>query len=140
MIRQMIPTPLLAALMLLSLSALAQARDGAPMTGAEFDAYSRGKTFYYGTDGGAYGAEEYLPDRQVRWSFLDGRCQDGHWYEDAGSICFVYDATPEPQCWAFYLEGDQLSATFRGGDDPTVLYKIRNADRPLQCMGPEVGV
>lgn len=114
-----------------------------PMTGAEFDAFSKGKTFYYGTNGQAYGVEEYLDGQRVRWSFLDGDCQDGRWFEDAGNICFVYEGTPDPQCWAFYLEDGQLSATFQSGDTaeaPTVLYQIQDADQPMQCMGPDVGV
>ncbi|MGR3323233.1 MAG: hypothetical protein ACU0DK_15030, partial [Pseudooceanicola sp.] len=86
-----------------------------PMSAAEFDAYSRGKTFYYGAGGEAYGVEEYLPDRRVRWSFLDGECKDGHWYEAAGGqICFVYEDTPDdPQCWTFFLEPEGLVARFR---------------------------
>ncbi len=111
-----------------------------PMTGAEFDAFSRGKTFYYGTNGAAYGVEEYLPDQRVRWSFLDGDCQDGRWFEEAGNICFVYEGTPDPQCWAFYLQDGQLTATFQGEGSQTVLYQIQDADQPMQCKGPEVGV
>jgi hypothetical protein len=33
----------------------------AQMSAAEFDAYTRGQTFYYGAGGAPYGGEEYLP-------------------------------------------------------------------------------
>ena len=73
-----------------------------PMSGAEFDAYTKGKTLYFGRGGAPYGAEVYLDNRRLRWSFLDGECKDGYWYEEApSSICFVYEDRPEPQCWSF---------------------------------------
>ena len=72
------------------------------MSGAEFDAYTRGKTFYYADGDAPYGGEEYLENRRVRWSFLDGKCKDGTWYESGGMICFVYEEGPDPQCWTFF--------------------------------------
>ena len=49
-----------------------------PMMSAEaFDAYTRGKTFYYASQGAPYGAEEYLSDRRVRWSFLTANARTG---------------------------------------------------------------
>lgn len=111
-----------------------------PMTGAEFERYTTGKTLYFGLGGSAYGVEEYLPDRQVRWSFLDGDCKDGSWYEDAGLICFVYDDDPQPQCWSFFREGSGLRAVFENDPANTVLYEARQDDAPMMCLGPEVGV
>ena len=74
------------------------------MSAAEFDAYTRGKTLFYGRGGDAYGAEIYHENRRVQWSFLDGVCKEGEWYEEAGLICFVYEDNPDPQCWSF-VEG-----------------------------------
>lgn len=129
----------LAALMLaLPLSAPAQQVPDA-MTAQEFDAYSQGKTFYYGAQGEPYGAEEYLPDRRVRWSFLDGNCQEGRWYEEAGHICFVYEDMPDPQCWSFVEGSSGLTAYFQGGSQ-TVLYEMQTSPEPMICHGPEVGV
>ncbi|MHC9236540.1 hypothetical protein ACX9MO_12980 [Pseudooceanicola sp. 502str34] len=117
------------------------APDGAhPMTAAEFDAYSRGKTFYYGAQGEAYGVEEYLDNRRVRWSFLDGKCQDGRWYEENQMICFVYEDYGDPQCWSFYLGAGGLIARFENDPAQTVLYEVQNSDQPMTCLGPEVGV
>ena len=110
-----------------------------PMGAAEFDAYTQGKTLYYGTDGQRYGVEEYLPNRRVRWSFLDGKCKDGFWYEDAGLICFVYEDNSVPQCWSFVRTRDGISAVFETGDDATQLYEIEG-DAEMLCLGPEVGV
>lgn len=110
------------------------------MSAAEFDAYTQGHTFTYGSSGGPYGAEEYLPGRRVRWSFLDGRCQEGEWYEEDGLICFVYEREPAPQCWTFRRGADGLTAIFDG--DPVLgeLYEVARSDAPLACPGPEVGV
>ncbi|MEQ9261014.1 MAG: hypothetical protein RIG84_18155 [Roseovarius sp.] len=106
----------------------------------EFDAYTRGKTFYYGSMGEPYGAEEYLENRRVRWTFLDGKCQEGVWYEEGGLICFVYENQPDPQCWSFERRGGNLIAQFENDPLQTELYEVRKTDEPLQCMGPDVGV
>lgn len=110
------------------------------MSGPEFDAYTRDKTFYFAEAGQPYGAEEYLPDRRVRWSFLDGRCKDGQWYEQAGQICFVYEDNPDPQCWSFFDNPAGLVARFEGASGGTVLYETRQSDQPMMCLGPDVGV
>lgn len=112
----------------------------AQMSAAEFDAYTRGQTFYYGAGGAAYGGEEYLPDRRVRWSFLDGDCQDGHWYEERGLICFVYDTRPEPQCWSFERTKNGLIARFSGEQSLSELYEVQRSAAPLMCLGPKIGV
>lgn len=111
-----------------------------PMSASDFEDYVTGKTLYYGESGQTYGVEEYLPDRQVRWSFLDGKCKDGFWYEDAGQICFVYEDNPDPQCWSFYDEGGGLSAVFENDPQSTTLYEAQKDDEPMLCHGPDVGV
>ena len=110
------------------------------MTAEEFDAYTTGKTFYYGNNGVPYGAEEYLDDRRVIWSFLDGECQEGRWYEDNGLICFVYDTNPDPQCWSFRQSGSGLIARFENDPSATELYEVEQSRDPLICPGPEIGV
>ncbi|MBN8187300.1 MAG: hypothetical protein ACX93U_05270 [Salipiger thiooxidans] len=111
-----------------------------PMSASEFESYVQGKTLYFGQEGTAYGVEEYLPDRQVRWSFLDGQCKDGFWYDEAGMICFVYEDQPAPQCWSFFREGGKLRAVFENDPDSTVLYEAQQDDQPMMCLGPDVGV
>lgn len=110
------------------------------MTAAEFEAYVAGKTLFYAADGTRYGVEEYLPDRRVRWSFLDGQCKEGVWYEEAGNICFIYEDNPVPQCWNFFEGTNGLSAHFTSEDDGTVLYEIQSTGEEMLCLGPEVGV
>ncbi|MEI4231845.1 hypothetical protein [Roseovarius sp. D22-M7] len=112
----------------------------AQMTAEEFDDYTRGHTFYYGAGGGPYGAEEYLHNRRVRWSFLDGQCQNGYWYDKGEEICFVYDRTPEPQCWTFERAEDGLIARFAGEPAMSELYEVEKSSEPLECPGPEIGV
>lgn len=111
-----------------------------PMSGAQFEAYVTGKTLYFGQNGEAYGVEEYLEDRRVRWSFLDGKCKDGVWYEDRGMICFVYEDNPTPQCWSFFKESNGLRAIFENDPNATTLYEAQQNDEPMMCLGPEVGV
>lgn len=127
---------LLIALCLLSAPAVAQPS----MSASEFEAYVQGKTLFFAADGRQYGVEQYLPDRRVRWSFLDGQCKDGIWYENAQQICFVYEGSPDPQCWSFFLSAEGLTAKFGNEPEGRVLYEIGSADQDMICLGPEVGV
>ncbi|MGY9048876.1 hypothetical protein P775_23745 [Puniceibacterium antarcticum] len=111
-----------------------------PMSGPEFDAYATGKTLVFGQDGQSYGVEQYLPDRRVRWSFMDGDCTEGRWYEAAGQICFLYDGASDPQCWAFFKEDSGLRAVFENTQDGTNLYEARQQSDPMLCYGPKTGV
>ena len=113
---------------------------GEPLNGDAFDRYTQGRTLYYGLDGTTYGVERYLPGRRVLLSFLDGRCQTGHWYEDAGQICFVYEDRSDPQCWSFSLEPQGLVAQFENDPQATELYEVEDLDEKMLCYGPDVGV
>ena len=110
-----------------------------PLTASEFEARVTGRTLLFSSDGIAYGGEEYLNNRRVRWSFLDGECQDGRWYPAGEQICFVYDEIPGPQCWSFYLRGDRLLARFENDPTATELIETSRQDEPLLCLGPKVG-
>jgi hypothetical protein len=135
--------PVLAALVLAALAVLAPAARSAepPMSAAEFESYVTGRTLTYAARGGApYGAEQYLPGRRVIWTFLDGACEDGIWYEEAGQICFLYDFAPEPQCWSFWQGASGLIARFENDPGASELYEVRQSPEPLRCQGPEVGV
>lgn len=120
----------------------AAALAGPPMTGAAFDAATRGKTITYGNASGPYGAEQYLDGHRVRWSFLDGDCIEGHWYVKDQEICFAYDDdTIGPQCWLFHDSGGKLTAEFQNADgSPGPLVALSTSDKPLYCKGPKVGV
>ena len=111
-----------------------------PMTAAEFDAYTRDKTFYYGNQGQAYGAEEYLENQRVIWSFLDGKCQDGIWYQQGEMICFIYDGVDDPQCWSFTQSAGGLVARFQNDPEQIELYEVEKSHEPMLCLGPEIGV
>ena len=119
----------LVALLLLATPALAET----PMTADEFEAYATGRTLTFATESGPYGVERYLPERRVIWSFLDGQCEEGRWYQDGAAICFVYDFEPEPQCWELYREGDGLRAVFLSDPGMTVLYDVREDEEELIC-------
>ena len=110
-----------------------------PLTPSEFEDLVTGRTLSYATGGVPYGVEEYLHDRRVRWSHLDGDCEEGRWYAAGDEVCFVYEGLETPQCWQFFRRGDDLVAEFRNALSPE-LYELSSIRGPLQCMGPEVGV
>ncbi len=125
----------------LVLAATAAAAADKPMTAAEFDAYSQGKTLYYAIGGQPYGAETYLPDHRVIWAFLGEACKRGTWYESQGRICFVYEGEGDgPQCWTFFSGATGLKAHFEGDPQAADLIEVKQSDRPLVCPGPRVGV
>lgn len=111
-----------------------------PMNGAAFDAYTRGKTLFFAQNGETYGAEVYLDNQRVKWSFLDGECKEGYWYEQQDQICFIYEDTPTPQCWAFFEENGQLVARFENVPGATELYEAADIGEEMICLGPDVGV
>lgn len=117
----------------------AQAAD-APLTASEFEAYATGKTLSYAQGGIVWGSEQYLPGRKVIWAFTEDDCQYGHWFEDAGNICFVYDADPDPQCWRFFRDRSGLRAVFMEDGGGTLLSEVGQSDKPLACPGPDLGV
>lgn len=126
---------------LLLLSFLAQPAIAAdqPVSPAEFEALVTGKTLSYSSRGKEYGIEEYSQNRRVRWSFLNGDCVYGRWYEADEQVCFVYEGIDMPQCWSFFLRNDKLVARFE--NDPPGMTEIHETKRhtaPMQCM-PEAG-
>ena len=124
---------LLAAALALPLPALAQT----PLGPEAFDALTRGRTFVFELGGIPYGAEEYLPNRRVRWSFLDGDCTEGRWYPSGSMICFVYEAIEPPQCWTVFDHGG-LHARFEGTGGPE-LSEMRRTTEPLECPAEYLG-
>ena len=123
------------ALMLLPMPALA----AEPMSAAEFEAYSTGKTLYYGNGDMPYGVEQYLPGRKVVWAFVGQECRHGAWYERDGLICFVYEHEPGEQCWSFYALPGGLMAQFAGDEDSEPLVEVNQTPDPMHCPGPDVG-
>ncbi|MCF6234194.1 MAG: hypothetical protein L3J36_14015 [Rhodobacteraceae bacterium] len=110
------------------------------LTAEAFDAYTRGKTLYYGSKGEPYGVERYLDGRRVIWSFLDGDCKNGAWYEDNSHICFVYEDQTDPQCWTFSIGPKGLTAQFENNQETTDLYEAQDLGEKMLCHGPDVGV
>lgn len=132
--------PLAAPLCLaLALAAPALAQDA--MSAEEFDRYATGKTLFYNAEGAPYGAEQYLPGRRVIWTFLDGECAEGVWYEAGGQICFRYDHEPQaPQCWSFFRAPLGLTARYENDPADRELIEVRQSREPLVCTGPDLGV
>ena len=110
------------------------------LNGPDFDAFTKGHTLYYSQNGKVYGAESYFDDARVLWSFLDGNCLFGRWYEAGDLICFNYEAEVDIQCWRFFTGNNVLIAEFDGDDDSLPLYEAYRTSSPLECLGPDVGV
>lgn len=110
------------------------------MSANEFEAYVTGEIFIFSKGGVPRGIEEYRPNRQVRWSFLDEHCKRGRWYPSGEQICFVYEDGTGPQCWTVFRASGSLQARFAGDSPGTRLWEIYASDEPMQCLGPEVGV
>ncbi len=126
-----------AALALIASPAFAQ---DAPMTAAEFEAYSTGRTLSFAQYGTVFGTEQYLPGRRVMWAFEGGECQEGFWYPQDEQICFAYVGGEFPQCWTFWKGDTGLRAKFAGDPDGTELSEVGKSAKPLNCPGPDVGV
>ncbi|MGL5011656.1 MAG: hypothetical protein ACRC6I_17400 [Paracoccaceae bacterium] len=126
----------LAFLVLTPLQALAER----VMTPAEFEAFSTGKTMDYNDGFSTWGREEYLPGRQVRFSFTDDECRFGSWYDQGDQVCFVYEGDPDPKCWTYFTDGKNVTTMFASdGPGGTVSTVLQTKER-LECLGPEVGV
>ena len=125
-------------ILFISSSSLSSAE--ATLSGPDFDAFTKGHTLYYSQNGKVYGAESYLDDAKVRWSFLDGNCLFGRWYETGDLICFDYGAEFDIQCWRFFKGKKGLIAEFAGDDNSLSLYEAYRTPSPLECPGPDVGV
>ena len=110
-----------------------------PMTADEFEAYVTGKTLYFGRLGEVYGAEIYYENRRVTWSFLDGECKDGYWYNEGRNICFVYEDRPDPQCWTFEKGPGGLIASFENNPESADLYEAQDLGEEMVCLGPKIG-
>ena len=118
------------ALCLFALPAVAET----PMTAEEFDAYTKGRTLTYLANGVPYGIERYMTGRRVIWSFLDGECRLGSWYQQGAAICFVYDDEPDdPECWELHAEGSQIRGVFVSDGGSTTLYEAQSGDEELIC-------
>ncbi|MGB3315918.1 MAG: hypothetical protein WBB85_16055 [Albidovulum sp.] len=116
------------------------AEPGGPLTAAEFEAATAGRTLYYNSGGEPYGVEQYRPGRQVVWAFLGDDCRKGEWYEDQGFICFVYEDNPAPQCWTFWQSDQGLLAKFKGDPFGQPLIAVEESPEPMACMGLDLGV
>lgn len=127
----------LAALLVGLAASHAMAQDALPAD--TFEAEVTGKTITYQQFGQLFGVEEYLPDRQVRWSVAENLCQYGTWYPEGDSICFVYENDPTPHCWTFWLEAGALAARSANDLPGAELYESDRSDIPLACPGPDVG-
>ncbi len=126
-------------LALLPLPALAEtgpetsAREDAPLTGAEFDALTRGRTMdTFDADDGLYGVETFLPGQKVIWRDA-GKCTRGTWEQVGQQICFTYEAgRNNPVCWTYHDRGGWIEGWFRG-DHATVPIQLREGKAPVSC-------
>ncbi|MEY1554881.1 hypothetical protein AB3Y40_04525 [Yoonia sp. R2331] len=121
-------------LILLLITLAAPVAAETPMTAKEFDTYATGRTLTFGlADGTVFGVEQYLPDRRVIWSRMDGTCTDGFWYAHKSNICFVYENDPEPKCWEIFRTANGIRADFANQPGTTVLFEAIEDPAALIC-------
>jgi hypothetical protein len=111
-----------------------------PLTGEAFDALTQGRTMTWAEFGTVYGVEQYLPDRNVRWTVLGDDCKTGHWYTDGPEICFQYEDDPAPDCWTITDLGTRMEARYRGNPISAAPVIVEETTEAMACFGPEVGV
>jgi hypothetical protein len=116
------------------------ARAETPMTAEEFEAHVTGTTVTYQQYDFIFGVEEYLADRKVRWSVAPNECQYGSWYPEGENICFVYEYSPAPTCWTFWMRDGVMVALSTNSAPGEELHEISRDQTPLPCPGPDVGV
>lgn len=129
--------PMRLPLLLVLLPTLAAAET--PITADEFEAHVTGKTLTYQQFDSAFGTEEYLPDRKVRWSTAPNECLYGSWFPQGDKICFVYEYNPTPICWSFWLRDGELVALSETGLAGEELHEVAASDQGLPCPGPDIG-
>jgi len=113
-----------------------------PLSAEEFDALVTGKTLTFSAGASPYGVEYYAPNQRVIWSFVNGDCVNGVWYEKSSDIgpqiCFNYENNDIPQCWQIFEDQNGLRAEFisnaSNAQAPTVLYQAIESE-PLICGG-----
>ncbi len=107
---------------------------------SEFKELTAGTTMYFSKNGQPYGAEQYFEDGRVIWTFFNGQCERGAWFEDEGRVCFVYETQSDAQCWHFFKDGDSHRGRVVGADPAEDLKVEGQNTRDLTCPGPGVGV
>ena len=111
-----------------------------PLSAEEFDALTLGRTMTWSEFGTAYGVEQYLPGRRVRWTVLGEDCKAGHWYAEGPAICFQYEDDPAPDCWEITQNGPDLMARYTTNPPDAAPVLVEETTESLACFGPEVGV
>ena len=109
-----------------------------PLSGDAFEDLVEGKTLTFSNGFAPYGIEYYAPNRRVIWSFVDGNCITGDWYEEASdigpTICFLYENDDDPKCWQVYDVDGQIRADLVNGSGTTILFEAQESE-PLICGG-----
>lgn len=108
-----------------------------PLTAAEFEARTAGRTMTYAREGRIWGREQYLAGRKVIWAFEGEDCKYGIWDELApGLICFAYDDAPQEQeCWRFYDRQEGLFAQSELAPEAGMLAAMAESDKGMVCGG-----
>ena len=111
-----------------------------PLTAEAFDALTLGQTMTWSEYGKTYGAEQYLPDRRVRWTFTGDACINGYWYPEGDAICFQYEDRATPACWYMGQAGDSLTAANNDGGPGNTPVVVAATSAPMGCFDQDVGV
>ncbi|WP_309664770.1 hypothetical protein [Tabrizicola sp.] len=111
-----------------------------PMTGAEFAAYVGTDTVTYQYSTGERGVADYAPDQSLIWTFEDGTCVNGNWFEDDDRICFAFDDPEMSACWYFFRYTAGIRADITDYSPHVEIHVIARTSAPLPCAAPNLGV
>ncbi|MEM8631447.1 MAG: hypothetical protein AAGF74_09435 [Pseudomonadota bacterium] len=126
-------------LALLAIAAPAVAYAQPQLLGAdEFHALTEGRTLTFADRSGWTGYEQYLPNNRVIWLPEGGDCKHGIWYPEGERICFLYEDSDIPACWAVFQNDEGV--TVISSDLGAVQDVVNSTEEPLQCPAPGVGV
>lgn len=110
-----------------------------PISPTEFEALVTGKILSYSARSREYGVEQYFEGRRVRWAYLNGQCAEGRWYAAGDQICYVYDGLDTPQCWSYFLRGDQLLAQSSRQSAKSEKHEMTPLSEAPYCPAPDIG-
>ncbi len=126
------------ALLLLLLTASTGIAQDSRLSPDAYETYTRGYTIVFQQDGQIIGAEQYLSDRQVVWTFVDGNCTRGEWYVRNGAICFAYENSSDDPCWYADLVEGGLRVSFAQNPQIQQFEKYKST-QPIQCANTYLG-
>lgn len=109
-----------------------------PVSPQAFAEEAVGQTLHFSRDGRYFGSEAFREDGRVTWRFPDGSCVEGAWRAHGAQMCFLYEASPEVQCWRVLEDEEGYFVRLLGeSEDAGMELRVTGRDTdPLLCGEP----